>query len=42
MVVLVDHVDVAGDFFGQEGRCEEDCHDDDGKRGHEAGEPAGV
>ena len=42
MVVLVDHVDVAGDFFGQEGRCEEDCHDDDGKRGHKAGAPAGV
>ena len=42
MGVLVDEVDVAGDFFGHEGCGEEDYHDDDGERGHEAGAPAGV
>ena len=36
MGVLVDEVDGAGEFFGQEGCGKEDCHDDDGERGHEA------
>ena len=39
---LVNEVDGAGEFFGQEGCGEEDCHDDDGECGHEAGAPAGV
>ena len=40
--VLVDEVDGTGNFFGQEGCCEENHHDDDGERSHETGTPAGV
>ena len=41
-VRLVNHIDVAGNFFGEEGGREEDDHDDDRENGQQAGPPAGV